>query len=71
MVLDGETGYLVPPEEPRQLAEAIIALLQDENKMQSMGERGYARVLEHFTWDRVLSKVEPHLPSMLEERTLW
>jgi glycosyltransferase involved in cell wall biosynthesis len=70
MVLDGETGYLVPPEKPRQLAEAIIALLQDEKKMQSMGERGYARVLEHFTWDRVLSKVEPHLPSMLEERTL-
>jgi len=66
MVIDGETGYLVPPEEPKPLAEAIIALLQDENKMRSMGERGYARVLEHFTWDRVLSKVEPHLHSMLE-----
>lgn len=66
MVLDGETGYLVSPEEPGQLAEAIVALLQDENKMRSMGERGYAHILEHFTWDHVLSKVEPHLYSMLE-----
>jgi glycosyltransferase involved in cell wall biosynthesis len=61
MVIDGETGYLVPPEEPGQLAKAIIALLQDENKMRTMGERGYARVQQHFTWDRVISKVEAHL----------
>ena len=67
MVIDGETGYLVPPEEPAQLAEAIITMLKDENKMRSMGERGYARVLEHFTWDRVLGKIEPHLYSILEE----
>jgi glycosyltransferase involved in cell wall biosynthesis len=70
MVIDGETGYLVPPEEPGRLAGAIVALLQDENKMRSMGERGYARLLEHFTWDRVLGKVEPHLYSMLEEKVL-
>ncbi|HID07603.1 MAG TPA: glycosyltransferase family 1 protein, partial [Armatimonadetes bacterium] len=48
MVVDGETGYLVPPEEPKQLAQTILSLLQDENKMRSMGERGYARVLEYF-----------------------
>jgi glycosyltransferase involved in cell wall biosynthesis len=70
MVIDGETGCLVPPEEPGQLAEAIIALLQDENKMRSMGERGYARVLEYFTWERVLNEVEPQLHSLLEERSV-
>jgi len=67
MVIDGQTGHLVPAEEPGQLAEAVVALLQDESKMRSMGERGYARVLEYYTWDRVLSKVEPHLYAMLEE----
>lgn len=70
MVIDGETGCLVPPEEPGQLAEAIIALLQDENKMQSMGERGYARLLEYFTWEHVLNKVEPQLHSLLKERSV-
>ncbi len=69
MVVDGETGYLVPPEEPGELAKTIVALLQDENKMRSMGARGYARLLERFTWERVLSKVEPHLYAMLEEKT--
>jgi starch synthase len=70
MVLDGETGYLVSPEEPGQLAEAIVALLQDENKMRSMGACGHARVLERFTWDRVLSKIEPHLCAVLEKKGL-
>jgi glycosyltransferase involved in cell wall biosynthesis len=65
MVLDGKTGYLVPPEKPEQLAEALITLLQDENKMSQMGECGYARVQQYFTWDRVLSKVETHLYAML------
>lgn len=70
MVVDGETGYLVPPEEPAQLADAIISLLKDEDKMRRMGEQGYARVLEHFTWDCVLSKIEPQLESILWERVL-
>ena len=68
MVINGETGYLVPPEEPRQLAEALLALLQDENRMRSMGERGYARILTHFTWERVRSRVEPHLQAVLQTR---
>lgn len=68
MVVDGETGYLVPPEDPRRLAEAVIALLQDENKMQRMGGQGHARVLEYFTWDRVLSKIEYQLSAMVGEQ---
>ncbi len=70
MVIEGETGYLVPPEEPGTLAQAIITLLQDENKMRLMGEHGYARVQQHFTWDRVLNKVEAHLYAMLEATKL-
>ena len=62
MVIDGETGYLVPPEQPGQLTEAIVALLRDESKMKMMGEQGYTRVKKHFTWGRVISKVEAHLP---------
>jgi glycosyltransferase involved in cell wall biosynthesis len=67
MVIDGETGYLVPPEEPGQLAEAMIALLKDEDKLRMMGERGYVRVQQHFTWDGVLSKLEPHLYSIVRK----
>lgn len=67
MVDEGETGHLVPPEDPRRLAEAIIALLQDENKMRCMGEKGYSRVKQYFTWEQVISQVEPHLYAMMLE----
>jgi glycosyltransferase involved in cell wall biosynthesis len=38
MVIDGETGYLVPPRDVDALAEAVIKVLQDDNRRRKMGE---------------------------------
>jgi len=48
-VVDGETGYLVPPEDPDALADRVVALLRDPRLRARMGEAGRARVLAHFT----------------------
>ena len=48
-VVDGETGFLVPPEDPDALAQRVIALLRDAALRARMGEAGRARVLAHFT----------------------
>lgn len=48
VILNAETGLLVPVGDVRALANAILELLRDENKRRAMGERGRARVLEHF-----------------------
>jgi glycosyltransferase involved in cell wall biosynthesis len=48
-MLDGETGYLVPPEDPEALADRVVALLRDPARRKRMGEAGRARVLAHFT----------------------
>jgi glycosyltransferase involved in cell wall biosynthesis len=45
-VADGETGLLVPPEEPKALAMALRALLDDANRRAVLGERGRERALE-------------------------
>lgn len=37
-VVEGETGFLVPPEDPKGLANAIIAILGDGSKCQRMGK---------------------------------
>ena len=48
-VRDGETGLLVPPEDPFALARAIEKLLADEPLRRRLGERGRRLVLERFT----------------------
>lgn len=45
-VADGDTGLLVPPEEPRALAAALRALLDDANRRSAFGERGRERALD-------------------------
>ena len=56
VVEDGVTGVLVPPDDPEALASAIGSLLNDPEKMKTMGAQGKARVQRHFTWDRVATR---------------
>jgi glycosyltransferase involved in cell wall biosynthesis len=44
LVEDGLTGWLVPPDDPRALAEAMARLLRDPIRARRMGEEGRRRV---------------------------
>ena len=58
VVLDQETGILVPPREPKALADAICTLLDSPEKCREMGERGRQRTLKHFSIDRMVRDYE-------------
>jgi D-inositol-3-phosphate glycosyltransferase len=49
-VIDGETGFLVPPDDPGALAEKLAVLQDDPQLAQRMGEAGLARARALFTW---------------------
>lgn len=57
LVDQGETGVLVPPNDPHALAEAVVDMLNDPERMRDMGTRGRERVRQHFTWDKVAERV--------------
>ena len=48
LVVPDETGLLIPPDNPEQLAAAIISLLDDSKLMTQMGEKGYQRATNKF-----------------------
>jgi len=53
-VVDGVTGWLARPRDPKALAEKILDLLNDEKKAVAWGRRGQQRVKKHFTIDRMV-----------------
>ena len=48
VVEDGETGLLVPPRDPRALADAICTLLADRPRAQLLGEKGRRVARDRF-----------------------
>ena len=58
IVLDGETGFLVPvgDDAAGDLASPVNALLADPEQARRMGQAGRRRVIEQFSWDAIAAR---------------
>jgi len=65
VVVDGETGFLVPSDDHEAMAERIVQLLQDEELRKRMGAAGRKRVEEHFSIPRMIEQVVAIYDEML------
>jgi glycosyltransferase involved in cell wall biosynthesis len=54
LVVNGETGVLVPPQDPAALRSALELLLGDQDRRLRLGAAARARARELFSWDRVV-----------------
>jgi len=50
-VKDGETGYLVPANDPSAIADLLQELSEDKDKLDRMGAAAREYVLENLTWE--------------------
>ena len=58
IIADGETGILVPPRSPEELAHAVISLLDDDKKRHSMGLNARKRAESEFSWQIIARKTQ-------------
>jgi glycosyltransferase involved in cell wall biosynthesis len=58
IVVNGETGILVPPNDADALSKAINYLLENPKVAADMGQKGFERWKQIFTPDVVLPKIE-------------
>ncbi len=64
-IKDKETGFIVPANDTDKLAEKIILLLKNIELMKMMGENGYKRVKDNFTWDKAGERIDFYLKECL------
>jgi glycosyltransferase involved in cell wall biosynthesis len=66
-VLEGETGLLVEPRRPDQIADALEKL-QDRALQRRLGAAGRARYLEEYTLDRWRGRMAAVFDEVLDAR---
>jgi glycosyltransferase involved in cell wall biosynthesis len=55
-IVDSETGWLVPPHSPDELAEKILDLLQNPEKAKNWGNAGRRRIQQHFSAEKMVGE---------------
>ncbi len=65
-VLDGETGYLVPPDDPAALADRLACLQRHPQLAQRMGWAGMRRAYQLYTWRSVAASIARVYTSVLD-----
>jgi glycosyltransferase involved in cell wall biosynthesis len=68
IVVHGQTGLLVPPEDPRALAEALIELAGDPQRRAAWGRAGRERVAAHFSVEALVEKTDAYYRRMIESQ---
>jgi len=66
VVTHGVDGFLVPPKDAKQLAQALLALMSDEPLRQQMGAKGMLKAKEH-SWENISHRVLNYYTRILSE----
>jgi glycosyltransferase involved in cell wall biosynthesis len=67
-VVDGQTGFLVPPNDPRALAAALQTLLDDPDLRHTLGQNGRQRVIDNFSGEQIVSETMQVYDKILKKR---
>lgn len=68
VIIDGETGYLVTPRQPREMADRILYVLGNEELCYKMGINAI-RYSERFSHERMLKEIEFLYRELLKPET--
>lgn len=61
IVDDGETGFLIPPDAPAAVANAVGSVLDDRDRLAAMGQAALERYDVHPPWHETADRVETFL----------
>jgi glycosyltransferase involved in cell wall biosynthesis len=68
VVVEGETGFLVPPRDARALADAVLRLLRDRELAHRFGQAARRRVESQFTLEQMVQRMEDLYADLLARK---
>jgi glycosyltransferase involved in cell wall biosynthesis len=69
IVIDGETGFLVPPGRPELIVQRLMRLSEDDGLRQRMGQAGRRRAIGEFGLDRYAAEFTRNLEAAISGST--
>ncbi|MFA6428753.1 MAG: glycosyltransferase family 4 protein [Candidatus Buchananbacteria bacterium] len=57
IIIDGQTGFIVPIGNAEKLAEKILLLLQDDQMAKAMGQQAAKHIMETYGWEKSIDKI--------------
>lgn len=67
LIVNGLTGLLIPSKDPDSISNAIIDLLENEDKRITMGKEGFERVKKRFSLQKTVSEYEKVYLSLIKK----
>jgi glycosyltransferase involved in cell wall biosynthesis len=67
-IVEGETGRLVPMNDPEGMAEAILYLLKNKKQAEEMGRKGRERLNQMFSISRMVKETETLYEDIFQEK---
>ena len=68
LIIDGETGYLVPPRNPEALAQAVLRMIENPARAKAMARAGRKRVETEFSLTAKIDRTEALYRRLLDAR---
>ncbi|MCA9886156.1 MAG: glycosyltransferase family 4 protein [Anaerolineae bacterium] len=68
VVVDGEAGILIDEQSAEAIAEAALTLLKDDALCQRLGEAGYQRYHNTFSWPMFNARFQGYMDELLSAR---
>ncbi len=68
LMIEQQTGLIVPPDDPFLLADSIDNLIDNKQLLSTMGQAGQRRVQDIFTTSKMIRNLEAYLVDLLKRR---
>lgn len=66
MAVNGESGLVIPPKNPKAIAEALIWMWQHPAEREAMGKKGFTHISTHFTVERSVREMKAVYEALLK-----
>ncbi len=64
IITSGENGYLVAPDDPRELAECLLQLAEDRELLLRLSLGAHQHFIDHPTWEQTTLRIRDFLLEM-------